>query len=517
MKSIQYIIGIFLAGALATGCIANYEKINTNPYEATDKHVVADDYLIQGALKTMLGYHVPSQEHQFQFMNILCGSTLGGYLAEQKGWDNKTSTYNPNDEWTAYTFQHVIPGIFGAYIQLTSSTEDPIARSVAEIVNVATFVELSDIYGPVPFSQIGTDGDLVAKYDSQEKIYSLGFEKLNDAINALTERSGSTLNANADIIFGGDLKKWVRFANTIKLRMAMRIVYADPATAKAMAEEAVNHEIGVMTTNSDNAAYTPPVQNNYYLCCVQWGDYRAAADIVCYMNGYKDPRRSSYFTTSGYANQPYAGWRRGTRMADSNGGNLCSNVNVAMGDKMQWLNAAEATFLRAEGALRGWNMGDNAKNLYEEAIRLSFGQWGVNGADAYIADAASTPEDYTDLSGKGYSANFKSKITIAWDNAADFEKNLERIITQKWIANWRGTGIEGWFEFRRTGYPQLLTTGANLSSGVIAEDGFARRLNYPINELTNNAANYRQAVSELLKGADKMATRVWWDCNPRTE
>ena len=204
-------------------------------------------------------------------------------------------------------------------------------------------------------------------------------------------------------------------------------------------------------------------------------------------------------------------------MADSNGGNLCSNVKVGMNDKMQWINAAEATFLRAEGALRGWNMGADAQTLYEDAIRLSFEQWGVSGAEAYIANSASTPEDYTDLSSKGYSGNFSSKVTVAWDLGADFEKNLERIITQKWIANWRGTGIEGWFEFRRTGYPALLATGANLSNGVIAEDGFARRLPYPVNELTNNTANYRAAVSDLLKGADNMATRVWWDCNPRTK
>ena len=204
-------------------------------------------------------------------------------------------------------------------------------------------------------------------------------------------------------------------------------------------------------------------------------------------------------------------------MEDSNGGNPCSNVKVKMDDKMQWLNAAEATFLRAEGALREWNMGGDAQDLYEEAIRLSFEQWSTAGADAYIADASSTPTDYTDLSGKGYGSVLGSRITIAWDKSGDFEKNLEKIITQKWIANWRGTGVEGWFEFRRTGYPKLMPAGANLSNGVIAEDGFARRLPYPINELTNNTENYRKAVSEHLGGADNMATRVWWDCNPKTE
>lgn len=517
MKRIQYIIGLLLAGAFATGCISHYGKINTNPYQATDEHVVADDYLIQGALKTMLGYYVPSQEHQFQFMNILCGSTLGGYLAEQKGWETKTSTYNPNDEWAAYTFEKVIPGIFGAYLQLTTSTEDPIARAVAEIVNVATFVQLSDIYGPLPYSKIGMDGSLVAGYDSQEEIYNLGFDKITEAVDILTERSASVLNANADIIYGGNLQKWIRFANTIKLRMAIRIVYADPQKAQKMAEEAVHQTYGVIASNSDNAGYQHPVQNNYYLCCIQWGDYRVAADIACYMNGYKDPRRAAYFTTSGYSSETYAGWRRGTRMEDSNGGNQCSNIKVSVDDKMMWLNAAEATFLRAEGALRGWDMGGDAQDLYEEAIRLSFEQWSVSGADTYINDASSTPTEYKDLSNKGYGSVLKSKITIAWDKSGDFEKNLEKIITQKWIANWRGTGVEGWFEFRRTGYPQLLPAGANLSNGIIAEDGFARRLPYPINELTNNTANYQKAVSELLGGKDNMATRVWWDCNPRTE
>ena len=515
---IYNIIGIALACAASASCTGNYLDINTNPYEATESQIAADDYVIQGALKNMLGYVVPVQEHQFQFMNVLCGSTLGGYLAEQKGWETKISTYNPNDEWCAYPFENVISGFYGAYIQLTTSTTDEVALAVAEIANVSVFQQLTDMYGPIPFSQIGIDGSLVAPYDSQEDIYSKGFEKLTAAINTLSERSTEKLNSNADIVFHGDIQKWIKYANTLKLRMAMRIVYADPTKAQQMAEEAANQSFGTMDSNSDNAVFTHSTQNLYYLTCIQWGDYRAAADIVCYMNGYNDPRRSAYFTTSEYASQAYVGWRRGTRMSDSNGGNKCSNVNVTMNDEMYWMNAAEAMFLKAEGALRGWNMGGgSAQSYYEEGINLSFSQWNAQGADDYIADNASVPENYTDPSGKGYDASISGAPSVAWDESAGFEKNLERIITQKWIANWKATGVEGWSEFRRTGYPRLLTAGVNLSGGVIAEDGYARRLKYPVSEMTNNRDNYKTAVSTLLGGADNMATRTWWDCNPNTK
>ncbi len=515
MKKIYNIIGVALICVAGTSCTGKYLEINTNPYEATDEQVAADDYVIRGALKNMLGYVVPVQEHQFQFMDVLCGSTLGGYLAEQKGWETKISTYNATDDWTADPFEKVIPGFYGAYNQLRNFTSDPVTLAVAEIARVSVFAQLADIYGPVPFTHIGADGSLVAPYDSQEDVYDTGFKLLTEAVETLTARSSETINSSADIIFKGNLTNWVKYANTLKLRMAMRIVYADPEKAQKMAEEAVNHSIGTMATNSDNAVFTHSVQNLYVLLCTNWGDYRAAADIVSYMNGYSDPRREAYFTVSGYPAKTYAGWRRGTRMGDSTSGANCSNMKVETDDPMMWMNAAEAMFLKAEGALRGWNMGGEAKDFYEAGIRLSFAQWNVNGADKYIADAVSVPEDYVDQSGKGYDASYSSRATIAWNNSGDFETNLEKIITQKWIANWRATGVEAWAEFRRTGYPRLFTAGVNLSGGVIAEDGYARRSKYPVSELTSNSENYSYAVTNFLKGSDNMATRTWWDCNPR--
>lgn len=126
-----------------------------------------------------------------------------------------------------------------------------------------------------------------------------------------------------------------------------------------------------------------------------------------------------------------------------------------------WINAAEVAFLKAEYELR-WGTKDAAKALYEQAIRLSFEDKGAKDADAYIADKTRKPAAYNDPLGN-YSATALSSITIAWeddsaegaDKAAIKERNLERIITQKWIAIFP-LGVEAWSEHRRTGYPRLL-------------------------------------------------------------
>lgn len=495
--------------------------INTPPYNATEDDLIADDYKIQGALSSMQGWVVPFGEHNFQFVNVLLGNTLGGYLAEKKGWTEKISTFNATYDWTEVAFKDMISGIFIAHTQLKSITSDEIPLSVAEIIKVAAIHQVTDIYGPIPYSKVGQNGELTAPYDSQESIYDQMFQTLTDAVNTLNAHRSEALNPKADQVYGGDLTRWIRFANSLKLRLAMRIVYADPQKAQQMAEEAVNHEVGVMTANTDNAYVYHPVQNLYFMLTQQWGDYRASADIVSYMNGFEDPRREVFFTESTFTKEDGAnivngfyGLRCGIKGTDAAQGANYSNMKVAKSDKLSWFNAAEVAFLCAEGALRQWNMGGSAEDFYKQGIRLSFEEWGVSGADEYAASSA-TPGDYKDPK-MGYSHSASSRVSIAFNSGDDFEQNLERIITQKWIANYRVTGVEAWAEFRRTGYPKLMNAPFNQSHGVISSTGFARRMEYPLDEFTNNPIYYQQAVSELLKGADNMATRVWWDCNPNT-
>lgn len=308
----------------------------------------------------------------------------------------------------------------------------------------------------------------------------------------------------------------------------MRIVYANEAKAREMAESAVNSEVGVITSNADNARLTSfgadgnpiyvAVNYNKPADCLTGGDTHAAADIICYMNGYSDPRREKYFTKSEWEGHTYVGIRRGIVIPDLNSvGRKYSGVNISVSSPVTWMNAAEVAFLKAEAkGVFGFNMGSGeAEDFYNEGIRLSFEEWGVSGADNYLANATGKPQLYADPANSNSYSQELSDITIAWDAGASPAQMQERIITQKWIANWQ-VGNEAWADYRRTGYPRLMpaTENGNKSLGVVDSELGARRMPYPADEYTNNNVNVNNAVSSLLKGADDMATRMWWDCNP---
>ena len=129
---------------------------------------------------------------------------------------------------------------------------------------------------------------------------------------------------------------------------------------------------------------------------------------------------------------------------------LASCPKVGFTSPLTWMCAAEVCFLRAEGALLGWNMGGTAENLYNEGIRTSFSQWGAPNADKYLSDSKSTPVKYPGLGQVG-SIESPSSVTVKW--AAD-GRELERIMVQKWIALYPN-GQEAWSEIRRTGYPKV--------------------------------------------------------------
>ena len=310
----------------------------------------------------------------------------------------------------------------------------------------------------------------------------------------------------------------------------MRIVYADRATAQAKAEEAVSHSIGVFTSNDDNASLKPIAfgeKGNPIYTAVKYnqvqgsntgGDTHVAADITSYMNAYNDPRRPLYFISSEFENVEYVGVMvSAIKPVLSKDGRKYSGVNVSPTDPLMWMNAAEVAFLKAEAkAVFGFNMGGEAKDFYNEGIRLSFEQWGVAGSyDSYVNNETKVSVTYTDPIGVNTRTEVLTNLCVKWNDTASPEEMQERILIQKWIANFH-LGNEAWADHRRTGYPKFFPASneGNKSNGIVKNELGARRMPYPQNERTTNADNYQKAVSELLKGADNMATRVWWDCKP---
>ena len=505
---------------LLTSCTGNYLDYNTNPYEVTKDEMGRDGYNLSAALIGMESYVVPVEEHLNQFTECLLGGPWGGYFADSQVWGNSFSYYNPSQEWLGKLYLDVMPNIYANMQDVKSATEDVIPISIAQIIKVAALSRVTDTYGPIPYSQVGLDGKLVAPFDTEKEVYYKMFDELTDAINTLTINRTQNLTANADKVYSGNVEKWIKFANSLKLRMAMRICYVDKGKSEIMVKEAIDTSIGklgVMTEISDNA-FMPATIIPFYMVCYSYngGETKISADLSSYMNGYQDPRREIYGVTSTFDESEnitngFHGLRVGNEYPIKTG-QCYSNVKVEVSSPIMWMNAAEVMFLRAEAALRGWDTEKTPKAYYEAGIRLSFEQLGAKNVEDYLV-STNTPESYKDPLGTYSFSGTPSTISVQWKDG-NFEESLERIITQKWIANFP-LGLEAWAEFRRTGYPKLMGTASNKSGGDIEEGKFPRRLTYPQDEYKTNSENIRKAVTSL--GGDYMHSRIWWDCNPRIE
>lgn len=254
---------------------------------------------------------------------------------------------------------------------------------------------------------------------------------------------------------------------------------------------------------------------------ILWGgltnDYneaRMSANMESFLVGYGDPRISKYFLEATDASGNtlpgvYRGIRSGIRITNQGPYNAFSKLQSNF--DIIWLTAAEVYFLKAEGALRGWNMGGTTQELYEAGVRASFEQWEVGDATAYLQNSTNRPAQYVDpvSSANNVSAGANlSTITIRWDEAANTETKLERIITQKWIAVYPN-GQEAWSDFRRTRYPKIFPVVINNSGGTINTATQIRRIPYPVDEYRTNAANVTAAASKL--GGDSGGSKIWWD------
>lgn len=499
---------LFAAALFAAAC--DFEDINRDPNEPADGDLAPDYYGTGLLFMQMQNYVIPVEKNQYQLCENLIGDTFGRYMAPTNdGWKQNHATFNASLAWLNSAFNTVFPNIYAPWFKLRALTGGEGEQYAwAQLLRVAAMHRMTDKYGPIPYSQI-TGSSITVGYDPQDELYRRLFDDLDAAIGVLTDfvqsNPGLTPMERYDLVYGGDYALWVRFANSLKLRMALRIVNAVPDYARQKAEEAVSHPLGVIETNGQNA-FIALKQNPIYVCWGPYEDTRAAADIVSYMKGYGDPRLEKYFAPSSFAGNPWTGLRSGITVPSKKWALAYAAPDFpATNLRLMWMNAAEVSFLRSEGALRGWAMGGTAKTFYEQGIAQSFDQYGLSGADAYMNDASSKPADYVDPN-REYGIRARTDITIRW---AGDGRELERIITQKWIAIYP-LGQEAWSEQRRTGFPKFFPVVVNNGTDASLTLGLARRIPYPPAEKDNNEANYEAAVA-LLRGSDDYATRLWWN------
>ena len=313
--------------------------------------------------------------------------------------------------------------------------------------------------------------------------------------------------ASFDEVYAGDITKWIQYANSLRLRLAIRISKVDPTRAKQEAEAAYTHPIGLMTENEGSFTVKNSIPHPMNTINNAWNDIRMGAPMESILVGYNDPRLEAYFRPSEIVADTYKGIRIGIPIADK-GDYVTFSALQSLGD-VQIMVCSEVYLLRAEGALRGWNMGGTAQELYEEGVRKSFEQYGLGGVDDYLADNTNTAIDYIDAFNNDNSISAMSNVTIAWDNGDDFETTLERIITQKWIAMFPD-GQEAWSEYRRTSYPPLFPVVLNNSNGDIDTDEQIKRIKYPSSEYAQNPNGVQGAI-DCLGGSDTGGRSLWWD------
>jgi hypothetical protein len=503
-------------------CTSEFSDINSSG-TPTREEATGDFFNIGVHLQSLqTNVILCSTTNAYQYNENLTGQPYARYLTITKdSWNiNNFCVFNASIDWLNNLFNDQMTRIYSSWFELqkilkTEGMMEHYSWAWAELLRVAAVHRTTDMYGPLPYSEIKKNsGTMYVPYDTQQDVYAGLFEDLNKAIDILTNyvQSGGASESSAlkayDIVYNGDFTKWVKFANSLKLRMAIRISYADHENAKKYALEALNHPIGIITSNEDNA-YISNGTNPLYIMYGAYADTRAAAELMTYLKGYNDPRLEKYFVPVSGINE-YKAMRVGIAIPSHEWATTNFSVpRVGENDPLLWMCAAEVAFLKAEAAAYwGW-IPDNAEDLYNEGIRLSFAQWGAGDATGYITNSTGQQNSYTD--DVANSASAVSTITIKWDDAADKEMKLERIMTQKWIALYP-LGLEGWSEQRRTGYPRFFSIPVIHNTDQALKTHGASRIPYGPSESQNNAANYHDAVSNKgLGGRDEYGVRLWWD------
>lgn len=527
-------------GALTVGCTDNFEELNTDQYEL-DPNTLP----FSAQFQEPMSYVYAPQQNLFQYCFSLNVDLFSGYFMTPHNFNGSGNVdYALNRGFCGGMYENVYLHIFNNTRRLITSCEEQGFTDYAGMMRViqAYAVQmLTDVYGPVSYTSAIEDptGGASFAYDKQEDIYNSLFTLLDEAIqNFQNPTSDLESRQSFDVWCKGDLDLWIKVANQLKLRMAMRIVKANPTLAKQKAEEAA--QAGVLTQDIlINEGYS-----NEQTRMFEWGDSGMNANLITIMEGYEDPRLPLYVTMNQAdvtcedgstipANTRYLGVRGGCNLpAKPNQWGNFSKIVCSYTTAFPVMKAAEGYFLRAEGILRGWNMGGGtAQQWYEDGIRTSIrNEVAYKGIEVlagvtsvsdeqienYI-NGTTLQEDFVDPVDSQNNIDAQNDVCVKWDESATNEQKLQRIMIQKWIANFP-ISCEGWAEYRRTGYPKLFPNRVNLSNGTIDTNEQVRRLLYSDNEINTNNVELQNGINLLNEensstqfSGDIGGTRVWWD------
>lgn len=483
MKTLKRIC--ILAAATIMGCTGDFEEINTN---LNEPEVVSANLLLSTAISNGVNEVVDQAWNN--------GNIVAQLTAKINFTDFDRYNWDAEEDFWEGMYENIT--IAEEIIEIATDELDPNTsyQGMALVLKSWMYAQLTDCWGDVPYSEAisgETDDNFSPAYDAQEDIYAGILSDLATA-DGLLAQSQDILGG--DVLFDGDLTQWRKLANSLRLRYLMRISNVQDVTSDM---QAIVNEGVIMESNDDNAVMAYPASSTVDSWPVStdrigsFDEHRMSTTSESVLKSFNDLRMDAWFQpTDNVDDDPtlFTGLPNGLsedKAADYYGDgtpSLVSRLNQAFFfDSPNLVEApimkySEVQFILAEAAQRGLINGD-AETYYNAGVVASHEYWN-SGQDT---------DEYLEQEG------------VAYDG------ELETIITQKWLASFL-VGMEGWFDFRRTGYPSVIVPGQDNVNGDVVPVRFF----YPDSEQTLNADNYASAVN-AMGGSDNINTGGWWESN----
>ena len=497
-RYIKKITMAFMAGAViwsATGCTSSFEEINQDPDNAAN---VPNNNLLAYTLY-YTSYRLYDRWFAMDEPMTFCGYASKMSYIDESRYNYRTNIQDANWEYVYRILNNVMD------LQRRAEGNSPNLLNVAKVLEVNLMQTATDRWRDVPYSDAVkmSDGVLNPEYDTQEEIYPALLAKLKEAADGFASGEGTDDISEGDLLFGGDITKWQKFCNSLRLRLAIRIAEVSPELAKSTVEEVLGDpsRYPIMDSNDDNAFFWwqgsdsnffEPIANQYR---TRKTEYCASDVMVDNMLATSDPRISTYFTptpasqTEGDVDYTdgtpvYRGYTIG---ASSNAVAKLYSVwgykyGQDLGGFSPWMRVAESYFHIAEAYMLGYDTGSygDAASNYEKAVRFSM-------AENEVSDTEAT--DYL-------------------ANGGRFDNTLKKIWYEEWVAMFK-QAMEGWSLYRRTGIPENNYIAPGRAAQYANHNVPPLRSPYPATELNLNSANnapYNAEVVDNLWGKP-----MWWD------
>lgn len=537
MKIKRYILPLVaMAGLVA----CNQEEINTNRLGVTD-----DDLRIGGLeygtnLMSMQMQVIPigspsettGPGNKLQATDLISSGNYIGYFGNNNNWGfNIESNWNFPANRMHFIYNNLYADIskpWMAIYRLAKGSEKPTDKRVlalANIIKIAGWLRATDAFGPIVFTEAG-NGSITPKLDSQEVVYKSMLAELAESVQTL---NSSTLPVmpDYDLVYNGDAAAWMRFANSLMLRMAVRVHFKDKTLAKEYIEKATNPANGGLIELASQVAKVAsgaklPLLSPYIASVTEYNETRMGGTIWAYLQGWGDPRISALFTESKDPRLPATKLKymplpststQGKVEKKTEGAHLASIPRVTEKAEVVWFRASETKFLLAEAALFGLYAEKTPEQLYKDGVKLAFEEVGATGADTYLDKTGVKTESLTNLNNifNGYTDDISTNnVEPKWSNGDTQERKLQRIITQKYLALYPNA-IEAWTEYRRTGYPFIMKpfdTTAPSRIGATNKTRAPERFVYSATSYSSNPE--MKNAPTLLGGEDLGSTKLWW-------